>query len=199
MTDGEAFPNRNALRLWLSGCLSLRRELFILIDILQLRFIHVPALLRLLIHIIPKAHPQKTKTTDDDESPLPAVGAGEEGDGDRCHQGSHRSSGIEDTGGQRPIFLGEVFSRDLDSSREVTALTNSQHHATGHEKPHAGGRDGECQRAAGLHQSQCFHALQAMDVHRQPTTTRMQTSTQTPNKDGDEIPFLRADPVDELS
>ena len=60
----------------------------VLVDIFQLCFVHMFALLGLFIHIIPEEHPDKTKSTDDDERPFPAESLCQRRDAERSSKSS---------------------------------------------------------------------------------------------------------------
>ena len=153
--------------------------------------------MRTLIEPHPQSHPEESQHTDDDESHLPTPGTSQQGDGGRSCQGSHRGTAVEDGGGERTVFLGEVLGSDLDGGREVAGLTEGEYHTAREEEIHRHGGDGYGGVTRQL--TQLGDGVVALPLHSRPTTAGMETGSHRPYEDGDDVALLGAHPVDELS
>nr|GEU28092.1 hypothetical protein [Tanacetum cinerariifolium] len=140
-------------------------------------------LLRLVVQDDPHAHPEKADAADDDEGPLPAPHGRDQRHRDRSQHGADVGARIEDAGGERTLFLGEVFRGGLDRGREVTGLAHGQHGARDHE---ADDRRHQHQAEGAGHDR---HAL----AHRHGK--RVQDRAQRPDHDRHHVGGLGADAV----
>ena len=74
----------------------------------------------------PDPEPEEADRPRHDERPLPAPGEGDEGnDRGRDHR-ADVGPGVEDAGGERPLFLREPLRHRLDGGREVGGLAEAQ-------------------------------------------------------------------------
>ena len=115
----------------------LLQVVFVLVDVVQLRFVHVLVLARFFINYEPEAHPYIAQGTNGNECHLPTEVVSHDRYGYGSYQSSYGSAIVEDGGGEGTVFLGEVFRRHLDGSGEVACLTHGQDDAAEEEEPHA--------------------------------------------------------------
>ena len=159
-------------------------------DVCKLSRIDMLGLFGLLVPFQPEEHPDEAERTDDDECTLPSPCLGDERDGSRSSQCAYRSTAVEDCRGECTVLFREIFCRHLDGRGEVARLTNGQDHAAAQEEIYRNGRDRERKCGALLHGVECLHAVQTLDLHRQPSTSCMEAGTCRPDDDGEQIAFL---------
>ncbi len=170
---------------------------FILFNILQLGFIHMFALVRGRVHEYPQTHPDKTERTDHDKSHFPAPSFCQQGNRDRSDQSPNRSTGIEDRSRISTVFLWKVFSRNLDSSGEVTCFTQCQNTTGSQKEIHTHGCQYHNNISCRCNQFGC--TIHSDIMFGCNTTTGMETGSERPNTDSPKISFLRTHPVDKTA
>ena len=191
--ESETLPETNLLLILLIDHDNIL-FMFILLDVFQLRLVHIAALVWRGVHKHPQSHPDEAQRTDDDKRHLPTPCFRQHRDGHRGNQRTNRSAGVEDGSRISPVFLREILRRHLDGSREVTRLTQSQDTARGQEEIHAHGRQNHDYVAR--RGNQLRRTVHPDIMFRRDTTDRVQTSTRRPNADRPKITLLRTHPVD---
>ena len=110
----------------------------------------------------PESEPDEAKRTDDDESHLPAIILGNQGDADGCDECSDSAAAVEDAGREGSVLLWEVLCGYLNGAGEVAALAQTKHDATNDKEPGADGSN-DC-RARSYCIDKVFFALKAQPL-----------------------------------
>ena len=187
--EGEELDERNGfLVLYL-----LFGRFLILLDISQLSLVHAFTFLWLLVDEHPESEPDEAKRADDDESHLPSIIPGNQGNTNGCDECSDSTSAIEDAGGESSVLLWEVLRRYLDGSREVAAFAKTKHDATYDKEPNADRRN-DC-RACAYSIEEVFLTFKAEPLCGCHAAEGMHTGSQRPDADGPKVAFLGTNPV----
>lgn len=202
---GEAFQETYLRSLVIDG--GLLQVVSVLVDVVQLRFVHVLVLCWLLVYHEPEAHPDVAQSADDHERHLPTEMAGQQGNGERGYQRAYGGAVVEDRRGESAIFLGEIFRGHLDGSGEVAGLTHGQYDAAEQEEPYADGgyRQAYMGGRVGVGRQVFLGALEAHqpvaghDAARGYAAEGVQHGARAPDAYGPQVAFPCAHPVHHLS
>ena len=165
----------------------------VLFDIFKFGFVYVHGPSKTIIHKYPEAHPDKTKSTNNDKRHFPTESFGKDRNGERSDQGTDRSTGVEDGSSISTVFLREVLGSYFNSGGEVTGFSESKYTACSQEAVHTDSSDGYHHVSGGS--GKFGSTVQSYLRFCYNTTDCVQTGTGRPYADSPEESFLRSHPV----